>query len=137
MTLNVSKSWMVLMAVFTLFAGSAYLPTFDARESANEAPRVDGEVPERDTAWIPAIADRMQSRPNRAAPVAARHPLEGYRLIGSIESDGEDLALISGNGPVQSLHIGDALNGFTLISVAPDHVVLERDGEAVTLRNTP
>lgn len=60
-------------------------------------------------------------------------PLEGYEIIGVVETEGRDVVLISRNGQVISLGLGDRVDGYTLVALADGAARFEGQHENVVL----
>lgn len=99
---------------------------------------------ERTRYWqpVPVAADEVAGfatlvepgvrRPQQAAPT--RSVLDGFEVIGSIETDGRNIILISGQGQVVSLEVGDQIAGYTLTALNDGQARFESEAGAVTLQ---
>lgn len=60
-------------------------------------------------------------------------PLEGYAIIGVVETEGRNVILVSRDGQVVSLGLGDSIDGFVLVSLSDDEAQFQRRDENVVL----
>lgn len=87
--------------------------------------------------WVGVLATKTRVIERRRAPVEqARNPLQSYELIGVVESDGRQWALIGSSGSTVTLEVGDELVGHELVQILVDRVVFALDGEETVLRLT-
>lgn len=80
------------------------------------------------------FAERV--RPHFSAQVSEgpqRSVLEDYAVIGSVETDGRNIILMSGLGQVRSLEVGDQIEGYTLIELGDGQARFESEAGEVTL----
>lgn len=63
-----------------------------------------------------------------------RSALEDYAVIGSVETDGRNIILMSGLGQVRSLEVGDQIEGYTLIELGDGQARFESEVGEVTLQ---
>lgn len=71
-------------------------------------------------------------RPQQAEPT--RSVLDGFEVIGSVETDGRNIILMSGLGQVRSLEVGDQIEGYTLIELGDGQARFESEAGEVTLQ---
>ena len=60
-------------------------------------------------------------------------PLEGYEIIGVVQTEGRDVVLLSRDGQVISLGLGDGVDGYTLVALADGTARFEGQHENVVL----
>jgi hypothetical protein len=84
--------------------------------------------------WVDAL-DRRMSRADEIVPVATGQvsSLGRYQLIGLVESEGDNWALISDGQSSLTLTVGAILDGFELVRVESERAVFVSDGDEVVL----
>ncbi|WP_417490556.1 hypothetical protein [Maricaulis sp.] len=124
-------------AVLSLFVLGAlsFMPIALEPPLEPPAPAVLVAEPGDADGWAPWLEGRLRPAPVRITrPLAPVDELAGYSLVGLVEVDGRILAVIAGAGGTRSLGLGGVLDGYEATAIEADRIVLERDGNQVTLR---
>ncbi|WP_291844235.1 hypothetical protein [Maricaulis sp.] len=125
-----------LPALVILLAGLAsFLPDdSSSAPAAQPGPSRSVEMPEAG-AWIADLVSRTAIVPRPSRQVTdQRVPLDGYALVGLVETDGRQLALVSYRGETRTIEAGEQLDGYVLMQILQDRLVFARDGDETVLR---
>lgn len=127
--------WSGVLVGFLLVGGLAFLPLSEPAGTLSSD--VKAESSQRLVAgpWVVSLEARMRRIPQVPANQSdTRSPLEGYALIGLIESEGDNWAMISIGNMSQTLKTGSMLEGYELLRIEADQIVFVLDGDEVVMR---
>ena len=81
------------------------------------------------------LSRRLRSSSDQPQEVEAQRPLlEQYQVIGAVESGGRRIILVSGQGQVHSLELGEEVAGYTLAELGDGFARFEGEAGSVTLQ---
>jgi len=126
--------WSGMLVILLVIGGLAFLPLSNPTNPLSSDARISNSEPLEVGPWVSSLEARMRRVPQTPAGQAeTRSPLDGYALIGLIESEGDNWAMISIGNMSQTLKIGSVLEGYELRRIEQDRVVFVRDGDEVVL----
>jgi hypothetical protein len=127
-------SWGVCLAILLVVGGLAYLPLPAPGSAPVPASRPSTTGYLASGEWIETLDQRMTRRAEAfVVDTAQDSPLDRYELIGLVESEGANWALISDGQSSLTLRVGGVLEGFELIRVDTDQAVFVSNGNEVVL----
>jgi hypothetical protein len=126
-----------VILVILVFGGAAFVPTEAANRPTLSWPEVFRPDGPGMGDWIARYAAQTRVIERRRAPVQRTEAaLAGYGLIGVVESDGRQWALIASPEGSWTLETGSMLAGYELVQIFADRVVFARDGSETVLQLT-
>lgn len=99
-------------------------PVFPASASPVSAPAASHQSAQ--PAAQPRSANPAAAPAQAAVPTAPDRSLDGLRLMGVVAGGEQPLAMFQADGAAVSLHVGEQVRGWTLVSVEPGQVTLRR-----------